>query len=174
MSNEKDKISGIIGKDFGLGNLFKGLGDLVDLVQKMTEEGKDTYSKYGEISDLHQNKSIKGKYGFTVHMGTDTVGQLDKFRKLKFVEEVHNWDSVLEPLVDIYDEEDILIVVADVPGANEDMIGTSLEARELTLDIQGPQRKYWKKLSLPVEVDATPVAFSYNNGILELKFKKLA
>ena len=37
------------GIEFSLGGLFRGMGSLFDLVSKMTEEGKEEYSRTGEV-----------------------------------------------------------------------------------------------------------------------------
>jgi HSP20 family protein len=52
--------------DFGMGNisfggLFKGLGNLIDLASKMSEEGVE---RRGEITGLP--KGAKGVYGFSI------------------------------------------------------------------------------------------------------------
>ncbi len=173
MSSGKDDGTEFKGLNFGLGGLLKGLGDLIDLVHNMAEEGKDTYTKSGDILGNHNGRGVQGRYGITVRLGAGGDVKLDKFGNLNLREEGSNWDSVLEPVVDIYDEGDHLVVVAEVPGVTEEGITTDVEAGTLRLNAQGLQRQYRKVINLPADVETIPLATSYKNGILECKFTKL-
>lgn len=169
------KDDGTEGKslNFGLGGLLKGFGDLIDLIQNMAEEGKETYTKSGDISGNHNGRGIQGRYGITVRLGTGGDVKLDKFGNINSREEGPHWDSIMEPVVDVYDEGELLAVIAEVPGVTEEGIATDVEGKRLKLEARGSRRQYRRVINLPAEVEAIPTATSYNNGILELKFKKL-
>jgi len=44
---DKEEKKAKVQFDFGLGGLFKGMGNIFDLVSKMNEEGKEEYSRTG-------------------------------------------------------------------------------------------------------------------------------
>lgn len=152
--------------------IFKGLSDLIDLVHNMAEEGKDTYTQSGDILGNHHGRGVQGRYGITVRLGAGGDNKLDKFGNLISREEGFNWDSVLEPVVDVYDEGDHLVVVAEIPGVTVEGITTDVEDGTLELNAQGDHRQYRKIINLPVDVETIPLATSYKNGILECKFTK--
>lgn len=76
-------------------------------------------------------------------------------------------EGVREPLIDIFDEKENIMVIAEMPGVEEEGVVTTLEKN--ILKISGG--KYSKELKLP----STPekiVEKTYKNGILEVKIKK--
>ena len=44
--------------------------------------------------------------------------------------------------------------------------------RTLTIDVDMPERKYYKELELPADVDESSAKCTYKNGILEIVFGK--
>jgi HSP20 family protein len=58
----------------------------------------------------------------------------------------------MEPLVDVFDEADFILVVAEVPGAEEDSIRVELENHTLKLRAGGKHRAYRGEVGLPAEV----------------------
>jgi len=76
-----------------------------------------------------------------------------------------------EPLVDVLDEEEV-VVVAELSGVEKEDISLYASKDGLTISVDTPQRKYQKELPLPEEVDPKPVKASYKNGVLAIRFKK--
>lgn len=75
--------------------------------------------------------------------------------------------------VDVFDEGDHLLIVAELPGVAEKDIRVGVEDNRLTLSASSVGREYAKELTLPcpagVELDR-----SYKNGILQVKLAKKA
>ncbi len=157
--------------DFGLGGLFKGIGGLFDIVSKMTEEGKEAYTRTGEVTGL--GDKVKGIYGFSVKMGIGgqpTVEQFGNIRKTdKGSVEVA---EVREPIVDVFDEGDHLLVIAELPGMEENEIHLDVKGDILSLKAEGKDRKYSKEVLLPSEVETESMETQYKSGIMEIKFTK--
>ncbi len=156
--------------EIGFGSLFKGIGNLFDLVSKMTEEGKEEYTKTGEITGL--GDKVKGVYGFSVKLGLGGKPVIEQFGNIKETEKGAVVDEVREPIVDVFDEGEGLVVVAELPGVGEDDI--RLEVRDDILDLaaKADGRKYSKEILLPSPVDADSMESTYKNGILEIKLRK--
>jgi len=74
--------------------------------------------------------------------------------------------------LDIYEEDDILRVVADLPGVDKDAIDLKCDGEQLTVDATGDQREYHERVSLPARVDEHSANATYNNGILEVTFER--
>lgn len=157
----------------GLGDLFKGLGDLLNLLQRVSEEGQ------GEVSEQREFTSpsgVRGVYGFSVRLGSLGISgtpTVERFGNVRVTSEGAVVSEVREPLVDVFDEGDEVVVVAEVPGVDESDIHTELTGDVLALSASGPKRKYRKEILLPTAVDPATERPSYQNGYLELRFKKM-
>jgi len=160
--------------DFGVGKitfggLFKGIGDLIDLASKLGEETEEI-KKAGEIRGLP--RQAKGVYGFSVRtMGggkpiIDTFGNLKETPKGPVVEEVR------EPMIDVFDEQDHILIIAELPGVSEDEIKIDVEGDILRLTASNKDRKYAKEVLLPAKVNEEGMKSVYRNGILEITLLK--
>jgi len=168
MTEGKRKAGGEF--EFGFGSLFKGIGNLFDLVSRMTEEGEEEYTRTGEIRGL--GDKAKGVYGFSVKMGLGGKPVIEQFGNIKATEKGAVVAEVREPIVDVFDEGDKLVVIAELPGVEESDI--HLEAKDDILDLsaEAEGRKYSKEVLLPSPVDADSMESSYKSGILEIKLRK--
>ena len=168
MAEEKRKAGGEF--EFGFGSLFKGIGNLFDLVSRMTEEGKEEYTRTGEIRGL--GDKAKGVYGFSVKMGLGGKPVIEQFGNIKATEKGAVVAEVREPIVDIFDEGDKLVVIAELPGVEESDVSFEVKDDILNLSAEAKDRKYSKEVLLPSSVDANSAESSYKNGILEIKLRK--
>jgi HSP20 family protein len=163
--NDRIEIDFGLGK-IGFGGLFKGIGNLIDLVSRLSEED---FEKRGEITGLPQG--AKGIYGFSVRTlagkpVVETFGNLRETTTGPVVEEVR------EPMVDIFDEEDHILVIAELPGVSQDEIKIEVVGDILNLSACGTDRKYVKEMLLPSKVKAETLKTAYKNGILEITLEK--
>lgn len=162
---DKVEINFGMGK-ISFGGLFKGLGNLIDLASKLSEEGVE---KRGEIKGLP--KGAKGVYGFSIRTLAgkpviESFGNIRETAKGPVVEEVR------EPIVDIFDEEDHISVIAELPGVSGDEIKVKVAGDILNLTASDRDRKYAKEILLPSKVKPESVKTSYRNGILEITMEK--
>ncbi len=80
--------------------------------------------------------------------------------------------EIVEPLVDVFDERDCILVIAEVPGAGEDSIRVELQNHTLKLRAGGKYRAYRGDVGLPAEVEHNSLAWTLNNGTIELRLKR--
>jgi len=78
-----------------------------------------------------------------------------------------------EPIVDIFEEEDQIRVMAELPDVEENQINLNIDDNTLTISTDTLDRKYYKKVKLPDPVEKDSVESSYRNGILEVKLRKI-
>lgn len=152
----------------GLGDLFKGMGNIFDVISKFAEKGEEI-SKSGEITGL--GEKAKGIYGFTIRTmgGSPTVssfGNIKKTPKGPIVEEVR------EPLVDVFDEKDRVLIIAELPGIEEEFIKLDLKEDILNISASSKDRKYAKEILLPKPFAQDQLKFTYKSGILEIVLLK--
>lgn len=164
---EKDKIE----IDFGMGKVsfggvFKGIGNLIDLASRLSEQD---FTRTGEIKGLP--KGARGVYGFSIRtLGgkpvIETFGNIRETSKGAVVEEVR------EPITDVFDEKDHILIIAELPGIPEDRIKVELEGDILNLSASNKDRKYAKEVLLPAKVKPDSLKTVYKNGILEITIQK--
>jgi HSP20 family protein len=78
----------------------------------------------------------------------------------------------LEPLVDVVEEDDEIIVVAEVPGVEKDEIKVRIKGTTLTIHADNPDRPYHKAIELPSRVQKEDAKSAIRNGVLEVRLKK--
>lgn len=155
-----------------VGGLFKGLGKLVDLAEKVEKAGGKIERK-GRIKGLGERKDIKGVYGFTVRTALGKKKPIiEPFGNIKKTPKGPKIMKEREPMVDVFDEKNEILVIAELPGVNEHEIKLDVEEDILILEARDKERKYKKEILLPAKVDIESKKMSFKNGILKIRFKK--
>ena len=157
--------------DLGLGGIFKGLGDFLDLVSSMAEAGEQEATRTGEFKIKGLGEKAKGVYGFSVRTGIGGVPRVERFGNIRGGDEGPVVADVREPLVDIFEEEKETLLVAELPGVSEDEVKVEIRDDVLSLTTSG-ERKYEKEILLTAPVDPNSLEKTFKNGILELRLKR--
>jgi len=99
-------------------------------------------------------------------------------------ETTRNRDSYISPVVDIYETDEGLTLVADVPGLNEKSLSISVDQGILTIQGDasagmGPSLHrefamagYWRQFQLPETLDAERARADIKHGVLTLHLPK--
>lgn len=172
---DKPAFEGSINIDLGFGNLFKGLGNFLDVVSELVEKAEEVKERTGEFSagTTAKGEPVRGVYGIRVStLAKGGAPKVDTFGNIRTTEKGPVVDERREPIVDIFDEDGSVLLVAELPGVAEEDIELSVEGDILTLATTG-KRRYAKEILLPAAVDAASVQKSYANGILEVRAKKV-
>jgi len=160
------------GGGFGLGDLFRGIGDLIELLKEMEAEGKAEVTRTGELRGKGALKDLKGVYGFSVKVGLGGEPTVETFGNIRKGEGGPVVEDVREPLVDVFDEGDTMRVIAELPGVEPAEIKVELEGDILTIATQGKERRYTKEVLLPAAGRRESLKTSYRNGLLEVTLAK--
>ena len=168
---EKEKEGGPIHLDLGLGGIFKGLGDLLDVLSDMSEKGESEASRTGEFKVKGLGEKGRGVYGVSIRTGIGGIPQVQRFGNIRSSEEGAVVADVREPLVDVFEEEQEIVLVAELPGVGEEEVEVEVNEDILSIKTTG-ERKYEKEVLLPAAVDAESLQRSFKNGILELRAKR--
>jgi len=78
-----------------------------------------------------------------------------------------------EPLTDVFEDEDEIVVVAECVGFNEKNLKINVKDRRLVLSAESKNRQYHKSLNLPKKVIPHTLSTTYKNGVLEIRLKKV-
>ena len=77
-----------------------------------------------------------------------------------------------EPLIDVLEEKDEVIVVAEFAGFDRKNLRMHVRNQRLTLSAEALDRKYHKSLNLPTGVIPNSIRTAYKNGVLEIRLTK--
>jgi HSP20 family protein len=172
MAEKKKKRTTPRGAESGLGGILKGLGDLVEKLGELAETGREL-SKAGETR--RPGKEPKGIYGFTIRVGLGDEGPtLEPFGNIRRDIKSGRTEvqEVREPVVDVLEEVDHLLVQAELPGISKEDVRIETKEDVLTISAERGDRKYRKEVLLPRDVSLEKMQISCNNGILEIKCLK--
>ena len=172
MAEKKKDRNSHGGIEGGLGGIFKGLGDLLGKLGELAETGQEL-SKTGEIHG--PGKQLRGIYGFTVKVGLGEEGpRIEPFGNIRRDAKSGKTEvqEVREPMVDVFEEGDHLLVLAELPGIGKDDVRIDLQDDVLTISAEKKDKKYRKEVLLPRSVSKEKMQVSCNNGVLEIKCLK--
>lgn len=84
--------------------------------------------------------------------------------------------KVIDPHLDVFNEAETLLVIAQIPGAAEKNIKLEIRDDILALEAHALTKighvKYYKEVLLPFEVDNSSILSSFKDGLLQLELKK--
>ena len=101
--------------------------------------------------------------------------------------EIDAEEAVIAPHVDIFEADDGLVLLADVPGACDEDVNVSVEEDVLTIDARvsdgGPEgvtpvtrefepRRYHRAFSLSRDIDRQKIVGKVEQGVLEVRLPK--
>lgn len=168
-TGDKEEREGV-SMDLGFGGVFKGIGSFIDLLSGMLEEGLSEVSRTGEMKFKGADR-LRGVYGFTVRTGIGGIPRVERFGNIRETEEGPVVTEAREPLVDVFDEGKVIVVVAELPGVVEEKIQVEVKDDVLSLSATG-EREYAKEILLPTVVNSATMSKSYKNGVLEIRLEK--
>lgn len=135
-----------MGIDFGLGGIFEGIGNLIDLASKLSDKAQEI-KKEGEIKGL--GDKVKGVYGFSIRTLTGERPVVQTFGNIKRTKEGPVIEEVREPIVDVLEEKDFVRVIAELPGVTRQDVDIKVNGDILNLCAKKQDRKYAKEILLP-------------------------
>ncbi len=170
--NSDEKGEGV-NIDFGLGGIFKGLGNLIDTATKLAEKGEEL-SKTGELKfsgleKIKGLKDLKGVYGVRVRTLADGRPSVQPFGNIKKTPQGPVVEEMREPIVDVFEESAEIHIVAEMPGIEEKDVNLEIEGDILNINAEAENRKYQKEILLSRPARTADMTWTYKNGILEIR-----
>ena len=116
-------------------------------------------------------------YGFNIGFGPDGKPIMDSFGNLEKepISGKRKVRETREPLVEVNEDQDQIIVIAEMPGVSKEDIELNATNNSITISTEKivSGRSYFKEIDLPAAIDSNYAKARYTNGILEVKLKKL-
>lgn len=162
----------------GLGGLFRGLGGFSELVQNLADLAQKAQEAQGEVSrggEVGDDKGLRAVYGFSLRVGGGGKPHVEQFGNgnVKKGSKEPQIKEVREPMVDLFEEEGEVLLVAELPGVEAGDVRFEVQGEALTLSAARGERKYRKEVALPCAVDGKEALSSFRNGIFELRLRRL-
>jgi len=138
-----------------------------DLIREYTTPGGEKVREVGPMI-----------YGYSMTVGPDGKPRIREFGNVKrsrFGSGGMNAPEVtgeIEPLVDVTTTDSEVKVVVEMPGISKDKIKINVYDNTVEVRSEDSQRKYHRTIEIPPETNIETATSSYNNGILEITFKK--
>ena len=148
---------------------IKGLTDLVEKLGELAETGREL-RKAGELGSA--DGKTKAVYGLRVNLGLggDAV-DIEPFGNIKFDKKSRHpvVQAVREPLVDVIEEPNRILVVAEMPGITAEDVVFSIDGDVMSIEAGRKGKKYRKEVLLPKPVSRENASISCNNGIVQIE-----
>ncbi|MHA1805157.1 MAG: archaeal heat shock protein Hsp20 [Promethearchaeota archaeon] len=135
-------------------------------IQKEFLKNKDKFGFKGPIMT-----------GFNITLGPDGKPRVSKFGNIKMEpEEEAEVQSIREPLVEVIDGKEEVVIIAEMPGVSKEDIQIKATSKSVVISTKSDStsygRNYYKEIDLPAEINSDHAKARYTNGILEVKLKK--
>lgn len=160
-------------------NIFREMEDLMErefsgLPEKIPKEYvKETRLPSGAVA----KKWGPFVYGYSMTLGPDGKPRIREFGNIKPETRMGRPSLDIkdkrEPLADIVDTDGEVQVIVELPGVAKSDIRLTGTEESIIVSVDTAERKYYKKLELPVRVNPKTAKSKYNNGVLEITVNKL-
>jgi len=157
-------------KDGGLEGILKGFSSILEKLGDLAETGEQL-SRTGEI-EFGKGGQFKGVYGFSVKVGAGGEGlKVEPFGNIKKDKKTGKSvvQEIREPLVDIFEEPDHVLIVAEMPGIEAEDIRLDIREDILTLTAENKDKKYCKEILLPGNFSPDKLTVACKNGVAEIR-----
>jgi HSP20 family protein len=161
---------------FGLGGFLGKLGGAMEKLIDLAERGQNL-SHSGEIKGLDPQGKLRGVYGFSVKTALGEQGEREvKIEPFGNIRREPSGSTVVEdvrePLVDVHEEDDHVLVLAEIPGVSKKDVQLELAGDRLTVRARRGEKRYCKEVALPVAFSQEDMHWECSNGILKIRLER--
>jgi len=161
---------------------FDNVDKMFEEIEKMMETEFENFTSRVPKDYVRERKLPDGStarewgpfvYGYSVKIGSDGKPEVCEFGNVKPSLTGPQVKEEREPLVDIVETDGEVQVVAELPGVEKKDIKLTSTEEELTISVDAPEHKYFKKIVFPAKVRVKEAKTQYKNGVLEVTLPKV-
>jgi len=89
-------------------------------------------------------------------------------------DQLENISEQYEPLVDVFEEEKEVVIVAELPGVRKEDVQIHATKDNVNISVDMLECKYHKGLALEIETNLGSAVAAHRNGVLQIRLKELA
>lgn len=161
----------------GLDGVFRGLGSLIQLAVAIADNTPDGPASGIDVSrtgSVGSPKGLHAVYGVSVRVGAHGVPVVARFGNVRQnASKEPVVDEVREPMIDVLDEGDHYLVIAELPGIDGDAAQWRLTSdRRLVIEATSGDWKYYGETELGTPVSEGTAVSCYENGVLQVRLWK--
>ena len=159
------EFGGVLGK---FGNVLEKLADLAQRGQELSHTGDLKLDPQGKV---------RGVYGFSVKTALGDRGEqeikVEPFGNIRREPSGRTVvEDVREPLVDVHEEEDHVLILAEIPGVSKKDVKLDLAEDRLTISARRGEKRYHKEVTLPGRYLPENMRWDCANGILRIQLRE--
>ncbi len=151
-----------------------GLWDFLKMLEDMEKKGETMRTVSGEVEGLGYSRM---SYDYSVKVG---IGREDfpphsrrGFRSRRLQGYSKNDLKSREPLMDVFDKGDHVMVVAELPDVKEEDITLEVAGDILKIGANTPSGRFERDIMVPEEGEIGKILdASFKNGVLEIRLSK--
>ncbi len=152
---------------------YRSIFDIFDEMFRSLEEEIAAIER--ELAELIRSgrAEIRGPYiyGFRIVIGPDGRPIIEEFGNVRRRFGRTEILEEREPLVDVFEDEDKITIIAELPGVDKDKIKVRIKDNKLIIKASNGQ-KYYKEITLPAKVKPETAKAKFKNGVLEITIEK--
>jgi HSP20 family molecular chaperone IbpA len=167
---ERDNLGG----GFGLEGLLRGIGDLLHQAANISSDRHraDPETQKPVVQSRMSVRTVDGE-----DIGADFFGLrafVDAVAERRQDEQGSPSPDRREPLIEIIAAEESISAIVELPGADPETLVVRIEHDMLMLSASGAGIEYAAEALLPAPVSDAVREQSFRNGVLELKWPRVA
>ena len=141
------------------------------IFRKMERIFESTFKDFN-FEQIQPGKSFV--HGFNFSIDTDGKTKIEEFgnRPKKLDGEKTVFSDGREPLTDVIEGDDDIFVTVEISGVDKEDINLNITESSLDINVNSPNRKYYKSIDLPCTVIPKKSKATYKNGILDIAIKR--
>lgn len=174
-------IRGIEGFLGGLSGLLSKLSELAEKGQQLKDSGqfksasgKDVNFHYGvSVRTMDGGREVRVEpFGNTRNVGPVNAAKPAARHADARAPRETAVREVREPMTDVFEEADHVLVIAEMPGVGKDDLQLDVAGDILSLSAENRGKRYQKEVMLPCAVAKGKPAVKCNNGVFEIRLDK--
>lgn len=150
-----------------------GLESLAEALRSVTEEARN-FERSVSFGGGEEGFEGVVRVEFRTNIGEDTRAESSSTSTVRA--EAGDRDEerrVRRPVVDVTEDDEALVIVAEMPGVTADALTWAVEERALSLEATTDRTRYARVVTLPAAVDADAATVTVEAGVVELVLPRI-